>query len=141
MNNIFDMDEPIASVTGLTASFDAATNTEVLTLTGTGFGTETSAIELIIDGVRQTCLTAEETTATFTLSHLDHESANKVTIYFPDGLPAGYDTITSFSVTPKLVSIFPAVGSGGGTLLTVTGTGFGENTQGLTLTVGTTDIC
>lgn len=141
VSNIFSLNAPVATVSGLTSAFDATTNTEVLTLAGTGLGTDISAIELYIDGVKQTCLTAADTTATFTLSGLTHESTNKVVIYFPDGNPTGYDTITSVTVTPALVSISPSTGSAGGTLLTVTGTGFGTLTEGVTLDIGGTDIC
>ena len=76
------------------------------------------------------------------MTHLDSDSANVVTIYFPDGYPAGYDTVTTVAVTPNLVSISPATGSAGGTLLTVTGTGFGSKTTGLTLVDSTgADVC
>merc|ERR1711893_251305 len=76
------------------------------------------------------------------MTHLDSDSANVVTIYFPDGYPAGYDTVTTVAVTPNLVSISPATGSAGGTLLTVTGTGFGSATSGLTLVDSSgTDVC
>jgi len=139
--NIFSLNAPKASVTALTGAFDATTNTEVLTLTGTGFGTDTTKIELLIDGTKQTCLTATDTQATFTLSHLDHESTNGVKIFFADGLPSGYDKIKSVAITPKLVSISPSTGSAGGTLITVKGTGFGKKTTGVTLVSGTVDIC
>jgi len=73
---------------------------------------------------------------------LDESSAN-VQIYFPDGLPTGYADFASVTVVPTLVSISPSSGSSGGTLITVTGTGFGSNTQGINLTHSTsgTDIC
>ncbi|MCP4566435.1 MAG: hypothetical protein GY841_02510, partial [FCB group bacterium] len=83
-----------------------------------------------------------DTEATFTLTGLDHESTNTVSIYMPDGLPTGYDTITTVPVTPNLVSISPATGSAGGTLLTVTGTGFGVKTEGVTLAKASGDsVC
>ena len=76
------------------------------------------------------------------MTHIDSDSANIVTIYFPDGYPTGYLTVKTVAVTPNLVSISPASGSAGGTLLTVTGTGFGSKTAGLTLVDSTDkDIC
>ena len=71
------------------------------------------------------------------------ESSSNVQIYFPDGLPTGYSGFTSMTVVPTLVSISPSTGSSGGTLITVTGTGFGTATEGLNLTHGPsgTDIC
>lgn len=131
--NTFEFKAPTATVTAMTSAFDATTNTQVLTLTGTGMGTDIAVIELIIDGVKQTCLTATDTEATFTLSGINSESANVVEIFMADGLPTGFDTITTVAVTPNLVSISPATGSAGGTLLTVTGTGFGTSTAGVDL--------
>lgn len=76
-SNVFEYAEPIASVTAMTNAFETTTNTQVITLEGTGFGTDTSTIELYIDGVQQECLTADETTATFTIDGmLDEVSEN-----------------------------------------------------------------
>ena len=45
-------------------------------------------------------------------------------------------------MTPNLLTISPSSGSAGGTLLTVTGTGFGTATAGLTLVDSSgTDVC
>ena len=128
VSNAFQMTTPVATVTDLTAAFDATTNEIVATMTGTGFGSDTSAVQLWIDGVQQKTETVASTTATFTVTHLDHESANKVDIYFADGLPDGYTSFKTLTVTPNLVSITPSTGSAGGTKLRVTGTGFGKNT-------------
>lgn len=50
-------------------------------------------------------------------------------VYFTDGLPADYMLVSSLTFTPTFVSVSPnSGGSQGGTLLTVTGTGFGVNT-------------
>lgn len=64
-------------------------------------------------------------------------------VYFADGLSSGYDAFTSATMVPTLVSISPSAGSSGGTLLTVTGTGFGVDTTGLNLVHSSsgTDIC
>jgi len=88
---------------------------------------------MIIDGVEQTALDVTDTTATFTLIGIADESSADVKIYFADGLPAGYADFSSITVTPTLVSVSPQTGSSGGTLLTVTGTGFGVNTQDVNL--------
>ena len=48
-----------------------------------------------------------------------------VRVYFADGLPSGYDSFDTATIVPTLVSVSPSTGSSGGTLLTVTGTGFG----------------
>jgi hypothetical protein len=73
---------------------------------------------------------------------LDSSSKN-VRVYFADGLATGSEAYTSADITPTLVSVSPSTGSSGGTLLTVTGTGFGVNTKGVTLwNVSTNkDVC
>ena len=73
---------------------------------------------------------------------LDEVSEN-VQIYFADGLPTGYADFTSVTVVPSLVSVSPSSGSFGGTLITVTGTGFGVDTQDVNLIHETsgTEIC
>ena len=78
VTNIFEYAEPVATVSALAVAFDDTTNTQVLTLTGTSMGTDISAIKMVIDGIDQTCLTATDTEATFTLIGLKHETTNKV---------------------------------------------------------------
>ena len=142
VSNVYEFLAPAATVTGLTGAFSEASNEIELTLTGSGFGTTSVGVELWIDGVKQLTNAVADTEATFTLTHLKHESANSVKIYFPDGLPSGHESVANVEVTPNLVSIAPASGFAGGTLITVTGTGFGMDTQGLTLELSTgTNIC
>ena len=143
VSNTFTFNEPLAAITGMTNAFDADTNTQVITLEGTGFGADTAGIEVYIDGVVQTVLTAADTTATVTVDEMLDETSSNMQIYFTDGLPTGYSDFTSVTVIPTLVSISPSTGSSGGTLITVTGTGFGTSTEGVNLTHETsgTDIC
>ena len=114
-------------------SSDAATNTQKLTLAGTGFGTDKTKVTLIIDGKTQTTDSLADTEGKFTLTDLDSEKTNVVQVYFDTGLPKDYAKVKTVAVTPNLVSISPSSGSAGGTLLTVTGTGFGSKTKGLML--------
>ena len=133
---------PAQTVTGLTAAFDAASNTQKLTLAGSGFGTDKSKVTLIIDGKTQTTDSLTDTEGKFTLTDLDSEKTNAVQVYFEAGLPKDYATIKTVAVTPNLVSIAPSSGSAGGTLLTVIGTGFGTKTKGLMLTdAAGKDLC
>ena len=143
IDNTFEFSEPIAAITAMTNAFDADTNTHVITVEGTGLGTDTAGIDFLIDGVKQTVATAADTSMTVTITEMLDETSSDIWIYFPDGLATGSLDYTSVSVVPTLVSISPSSGSAGGTLITVTGTGFGVNTQGVNLTHGPsgTDIC
>ena len=51
VDNDFEFMEPVASMTAMTNAFDESTNTQVLTVEGTGLGTDTAGIEFYIDGV------------------------------------------------------------------------------------------
>jgi len=50
ISTTYEFSTPAATVTGLTAAYDGATKTQVLTLAGSGFTTEHAKIELWIDG-------------------------------------------------------------------------------------------
>lgn len=143
IDNTFEFSEPAAAITAMTNAFDPDTNTQVITVEGSGFGSDTSGIDFYIDGVKQTVSTAADTSMSVPIDGMLDETSADVQIYFPDGLPTGYADYTSVTVVPTLVSISPSSGSAGGTLLTVTGTGFGVNTQDVNLTHGPsgTDIC
>jgi hypothetical protein len=57
-----------------------------------------------------------------------------VSIFFADGNPTGWNSISGLTFTPNFYLITPSTsGSEGGTLLTVSGTGFGLKTTGLGL--------
>ena len=60
-----------------------------------------------------------------------------------DGLPSQYINFTTATMEPVLLGISPSTGSSGGTLITVTGSGFGmTNTTSVTLINGSNvDIC
>ena len=73
------------------------------------------------------------TDATFKVTEALDSTSKNVRVYFADGLPTGFEDFKSATMTPTLVSVSPSTGSSGGTLLTVTGTGFGVNTKGVTL--------
>lgn len=83
------------------------------------------------------------TSATFAITEALDETTSDMRIYFNDGLPYDFDSHTTATMVPTLVSISPSSGSSGGTLLTVTGTGFGINTQLVNLvhTASGDEIC
>ena len=51
VDNNFEFMTPIAEITAMTNAFDDSTNTQVITLEGTGFGTDTASIEVYIDSI------------------------------------------------------------------------------------------
>lgn len=76
---------------------------------------------------------ADTSTAVFTITNVLNTSSPLVQVFTSAGLPQGWNNVKSLTWTPSFLSISPDVGSQGGTLVTVTGTGFGVNTTGLGL--------
>jgi len=138
----FNFRSPLSLISSLTPSFNAATNTAIVTANGSSLPLATTGAQLYIDGILQTTTTASATSTVFTITNLKMSASSNIGLYFADGLPSGIETITGLTFTPAFVSVSPNTGgSAGGTLLTVTGTGFGLNTTGLGLKKGTTPIC
>lgn len=107
-----------------------------MTAAGTGFTAgNTASVTLYIDNVAQTTLSvATATAAVFTITNVTQAASTAVRVYFIDGYPTGWNANTSLTLTPGFVSVSPKTGgSEGGTLITVTGTGFGTKTTGLGL--------
>ena len=63
--------------------------------------------------------------AVFRLTSVKSTSSSDIKFYTAEGTPEG--SLDSLSWDAGLLSISPSVGSSGGTLLTVTGVGFGIN--------------
>ena len=124
---VFAFTASSTTVTGMTGAFDATTNSIILTVAGTGFlNNDITDTELWIDGFKQTTLSVSNTDATFKLINALTTSSSNIKFYTKEGLASG--SIASHSFNPALVRISPSAGSMGGTLLTVTGVGFGKDT-------------
>ena len=65
--------------------------------------------------------------ATFKLTGANSNSSTDIKFYIAEGSPAGSLEYVSFA--QGLLSISPSTGSSGGTLITVTGVGFGPENQ------------
>lgn len=76
------------------------------------------------------------------MTDIAKSTGNVVKIYFPDGLPTDYAKVKTVAVTPNMISVSPSSGSAGGTLITVTGTGFGTQTANVKLVDSSdADVC
>ena len=96
----------MGTVTGMSSFFDASLNKEVVTVTGSGFTVgDLSSVSLYIDDVAQTTLTVTASQATFSIDDMTSSTSDNVKVYFSDGLPTGYDTLGSLTVTPTFTSI------------------------------------
>jgi len=126
---------PAVTVTTLTAGLDAPNGTATATLTGTGFVFgDTSSISLFIDGHQQTTFSVDSLSVVFRITNVNDSTSSDIRILTPLGFPAGASSIKTITFAPAFFSVSPNTGaSAGGTLLTVTGTGFGVNTVGLNL--------
>ena len=73
----------------------------------------------------QETLSVDSESVQFVLTGTPRWSVRDIVIYFSDGLASGYGGIGRLSFRPRLYEVSPAIGSAGGTLVTVTGSGFG----------------
>lgn len=138
----FNFRAPRSTISSLTPSFNAATNTAIVTANGSSLPLDVSGAHLYIDGVLQTTTSSTASSTVFTITSLKSSSSTKIGMFVADGLPNGFENISSLTFTPAFVSVSPNTGgSAGGTLLTVTGTGFGVDTTGLGINKGTTPLC
>ena len=97
-------------------------------MTGTGFTAgDNVGTELWIDGMKQDVVSVDATTAVFNLVGANSNSSTDIKFYIAEGSPAGSLSYVSFDA--GLINIAPAVGSSGGTLITVSGVGFGTGNQ------------
>lgn len=69
------------------------------------------------------------TKAIFKVSNITGWELTNMKLYFDVGFPAGHDTVIegkNISLSPKLVSLTPNVGSAGGTIIVAKFEGLGE---------------
>jgi len=139
----FSFVAPGATVTSLTPAFNATTNTLEVTLAGTGLPDgNTAGLTLHLAGVAQTTTSVTATAAVFTVTDVKVPAFTDANVYFADGLATGYASINALTLTPAFVSLSPnSGGSEGGTLVTVTGTGFGTDTKDVQLFHNSLDLC
>ena len=137
----YSYQSPISTITGLSTSFDEDEEYHIVTVSGTRFPTEESNLFLYVDNVLMDTVSASETKAVFAITTmLDYESTN-VKMMTDDGLPLAYESYSSFTLDPVLLSIEPQIGSAAGTFLTVRGSGFGtEAIRNLFYKVTTTEF-
>lgn len=129
----FAFADPTAIYSGITSTFDAATNSIEVTVQGTGFGTSTTGMELVIDGTSHAAKSATNTEVKFTLTNANDTTVNDIRFYTQAGNPQGYASLTTITFAPGLVSVSPSTGSSGGEKLTITGVGFGINSTSVNL--------
>ena len=125
---------PAETVTGMLTEFDATSNSQLVKVTGTGFtADDTANTQLFIDGIVQETVSVTAEEATFKIIDMASSTSDNVKVYFASGLPTGYDSFTSITITPTFHSVTPSTASAGGNKFLVQGTGFGANTAELDL--------
>jgi len=133
-----------ALVQSYTVDFDTAENQYVLTVTGTGFNATTDTTEVLIDNIKQEIISASDTEVKVRIVDMMTSTSLNTDIHLPSGHPAGTDNLnyaTGISLTPRIHSVSPNVGSIGGSLIIADVRGIGNMTTGVTLVSGTVDIC
>jgi hypothetical protein len=92
-------------------------------------------VELWLDGVAQQTDSVNAGVAVFTVTDMLSTSTSDVKLLSGEGYSstASVEAIGTITLAPKLMSVAPEVGSIGGSVITVTGSGFGTGTADLGL--------
>ena len=134
-----------ATVTSYSVAFDPTENHYVLTISGTGFAATTTNTEVLIDNAKQQIISASDTQHRVRIVDMMTSTSLNTDIQLPTGHPGGTDDLnyaTGISLTPRIHSVSPNVGSLGGALIVAEVRGFGNMTTGVTLVTATgVDIC
>lgn len=135
----------IPTVTAIAAEYSNSSNVWTVKVTGTGFTGTPNSVELTVNGVAQTTSAVSSTEAIFAISNVTSSTLSGMAVFFDVGLPEGHHSIvadSTLTLTPRLVSISPASGSPGGSVITATVAGVGTETTGLDLVDSTgSSIC
>jgi hypothetical protein len=135
----FTFKSPAHTVTTIETNYDSDSQTTKAVISGTGF---TEPAELWIDGEEMTFDSLTDTEAIFTITYIEGISSSNVQVYFADGNSEETSAYT-VSVVPTFLTVLPTTGSAGGTLIHVTGSGFGPGTASLNLirTTSSSNLC
>lgn len=133
-------------VTGAVASVDDDGN-QIITISSDGtsvFNADNeSDVELWLDGHVQQTNSVSVGEAVFQITNIDGTSTDVVKLLSAEGYSntESEETIGTISLTPTLISVSTHTGSIGGSVITVTGSGFGTSVEGIGLYDGTKEIC
>ncbi len=99
---------------------------------------------MLIDNIKQEVISASDTEVKVRIVDMMTSTSLNTDIHLPSGHPAGTDDLnyaSGISLTPRIHSVAPNVGSIGGSLIIAEVRGIGNMTTGVTLVSGTVDIC
>jgi hypothetical protein len=135
---LFAYAEPTTEIIDIAVQFNDAEFKHQVVLSGTGFDDTT---QLFIDGFEQTLVSQDSVSATFDLVNLNGAASTDIQVFTSMGYPEGSEITHSVDVAPALLQIEPTVGSSGGSIITVTGSGFGQETENLNLLADGIELC
>lgn len=122
----------LPQVGSYSVDFDETLKDYFLTITGADFGASMDGnTEIYIDDVLQTLIQADDTTVKVQIIDIMDSFTLNVDVYLPIGIPDGIEDLsfnTGVTLTPKLLSVSPNVGSPAGTIITATVKGVGSMT-------------
>lgn len=138
----YSFQEPLGTVSSMTAAYDATAEAHRVTISGTGFAGSNDEVELLIDGLKQTTISVSSNELVFEIVDMLSSSSTDIELYLAEGVPAGMENIAAgITLEPTFISLSPQVGSSGGSLVTVTVSGVGTTATDVMLKNGSTDFC
>ncbi|KAK0070514.1 fibrocystin-L [Biomphalaria pfeifferi] len=120
-------------------NLDHGTFSDVITFDGNGFGTEACQNEIMFANSKSNIVSSNKYSINFTISATGEPPIGELLQFVPRIVNLGYALIAipsdkgrRFGLLPKILNISPAEGSyAGGTLLTITGEGFGNDVNSI----------
>ena len=125
----------LPTLTSYSTYFDSTLEDWVLALTGYGFGTSTTGVELYIDDIIQTVLTVNDTIITLQIVQTLNDTTANIDFYLPIGTPDGEEVFipNGISLTPMMLSISPLTTSPAGSIIVASVKGVAPHSPGVTL--------
>jgi hypothetical protein len=118
--------DAIPLVTAAESVFDDVSNTWQIRVTGEGVSGDTSNVELIVAGTKQTTVSVSDTEALFRIDDISGQTLDSMQLFFDVGIPENSGLLaTPIQLEPKLVEVSPNQGSAGGTLIVANVQGVG----------------
>ena len=131
----YKFQESTTAISDITQSFDGSDI--FLTVHGSGFTAgDIEGTQLWIEEIMQQCVSVDTTSAVFKLVDVPSMSLSDIKVYTKEGI-AQMPQLT-LDLLPQFTGVEPQVGSAAGTLITVTGAGFGVEQTNLNLIITAT---
>tara|TARA_B110000285_G_C15109051_1_gene609892 strand:- start:55 stop:501 length:447 start_codon:yes stop_codon:yes gene_type:complete len=102
----------IPNITGVGAVFDSTLKDWTIVVNGTDFTGDTTSVSYTVDGIQQETISVTSTQAIFKIINVSNNVITGAKMLFEIGKPENHALVEApVTITPKLISVTPNVGS------------------------------